>query len=109
MKMNFLSELPDATSGEVSTTLQELSSGRIERIVSHGQSSPNDFWYQQTEDEWVTVLTGSAELEFEDTTIRLQPGDCLNIPAGKRHRVSWTTPCEPTVWLAIFTTKMPSD
>jgi cupin 2 domain-containing protein len=25
----------------------------------------------------------------------------VNIPAHLRHRVEWTTPVEPTVWLAI--------
>jgi len=103
MKMNLLRELPDATSDEVCTILQDLPNGRIERIVSNGQSSPEGFWYQQTEDEWITVLTGAAELEFEDHTIRLAPGDCLNIPAGMRHRVAWTTSDQPTVWLAVFT------
>jgi len=31
----------------------------------------------------------------------LKPGDCLNIPAHKRHRVDWTTPDEPTIWLGV--------
>ena len=32
----------------------------------------------------------------------LKPGDFVNIPAHRRHRVEWTTPNEPTIWLAIF-------
>ncbi|MEQ9691194.1 MAG: hypothetical protein RLO48_15805, partial [Bauldia litoralis] len=35
---------------------------RIERIVSTGQASPPDFWYDQPNDEWVIVLTDSAGL-----------------------------------------------
>ena len=31
----------------------------------------------------------------------MKPGDFVNIPAHKRHRVEWTTPDEPTVWLAV--------
>ena len=38
---------------------------RIERIVSTGQASPPDFWYDQPNDEWVIVLTGSAGLAVE--------------------------------------------
>jgi len=28
-------------------------------------------------------------------------GDFINIPAFSGHRVSWTTPEEPTVWLGV--------
>ncbi|MFO0919698.1 MAG: hypothetical protein U0872_15475 [Planctomycetaceae bacterium] len=31
----------------------------------------------------------------------MAPGDFLNIPAGKKHRIDWTTPDQPTVWLAV--------
>lgn len=77
---------------------------RIERIVSWGHVSPPDFWYDQEQAEWVTVLSGSARLRFQkdDDTVSLGPGDALLIPAGCRHRVDWTAPDEPTVWLAVF-------
>ncbi|MDA8745145.1 cupin domain-containing protein [Rubripirellula amarantea] len=77
---------------------------RIERIVSLAHQSPEGFWYDQDEDEWVAVLSGAAIIEFDDdgTVVRLQVGDWLQIPAHRRHRVTWTTPDEPTVWLAVF-------
>ncbi|WP_319585324.1 cupin domain-containing protein [uncultured Desulfobulbus sp.] len=85
---------------------QLLSSGtvRIERIVSTGQASPPGFWYDQDENEWVTLLAGAAELHFEDEPgpRRLQPGDWINIPTHCLHRVAWTDPDQPTVWLAVF-------
>jgi hypothetical protein len=28
--------------------------------------------------------------------------DHINISAHRKHRVEWTTPDEPTVWLAVF-------
>ncbi|MFA7083656.1 MAG: hypothetical protein WC141_03865 [Arcobacteraceae bacterium] len=31
---------------------------RIEKIVSNGQKSPDDFWYEQEESEFVLVLKG---------------------------------------------------
>jgi cupin 2 domain-containing protein len=42
-------------------------------------------------------------LEFVDGegTLSLEPGDYLHIAAGRRHRVAWTDPGGPTVWLAI--------
>jgi cupin 2 domain-containing protein len=79
---------------------------RIERIVSTGQCSPPDFWYDQPEGEWVLVLQGEARLRFaEEAEPRLlKAGDCLNIPAHCRHRVDWTAPDQATVWLAVFYT-----
>ena len=33
--------------------------------------------------------------------IEVKVGDCINIPAFKKHRVDWATPDGPTVWLAV--------
>jgi cupin 2 domain-containing protein len=76
---------------------------RIERIVSTGQSSPEGFWYDQAHGEWVAVLAGEARLRFEDERAArtLRPGDFVDIAAHRRHRVDWTHPAEPTVWLAV--------
>ncbi|HUE12699.1 MAG TPA: cupin domain-containing protein, partial [Planctomycetaceae bacterium] len=60
-----------------------------------------EFWYDQPENEWVVVLRGAARLRFEDKVIELKPGDYVDIPAHKRHRVEWTMPEEATVWLAV--------
>ena len=90
-------ETPD----EFSEVLVENQHVRIERIVSYGQASPAGFWYDQAEHEWVTVLTGRAKLRFEDRTIEMGPGDCVNIPAHTKHRVEWTMPEGPTIWLAV--------
>ncbi len=89
---------------EVTETLEENEHVRIERIVSGGHSSPPGFWYDQDEHEWVMLLHGEARLLFEGDTepLLLKPGDHVNIPAHRRHRVEWTTPHEPTVWLAVF-------
>ena len=48
------------------------------------------------------VLQGAARLQFEDRVVELLTGDYVNIPAHTRHRVEWTSPDEPTVWLAVF-------
>jgi len=92
--------LPD----ELIFVLAENQNVRIERIVSTGHRSPDGFWYDQDEHEWVVVLKGKAELLIEghDEATALEPGDFMNIPAHQRHRVQWTTPDEPTVWLAVF-------
>jgi len=85
----------------VISTLLKSENVRIERIVSHGHSSPEGFWYDQDQHEWVMVLTGQAKLRIEGDLLEMQPGDFVNIPAHVKHRVEWTTPDEPTVWLAV--------
>ena len=102
--MNLLRDLPDAATAEVFETLLQAPSVRIERIVSHGQASPEGFWYDQDEAEWVLVLSGAARLRFADESKArvLGPGDHVQIDAHHRHRVDWTDPTQPTVWLAVF-------
>ena len=77
---------------------------RLERIHSCLASSPAGFWYDQRETEWVMVLRGSAQLQFEDEQ---QPrdlcvGDSLLISPNRRHRVVTTDPDPGTLWLALF-------
>jgi len=98
---NLFADLPGHLPNEFFTTLLTANNVRIERIVSHGQSSPEGFWYDQKQHEWALVLRGIARLRFEDGVVELRPGDFVNIPAHKKHRVEWTTPDEPTVWLAV--------
>ena len=101
---NLLSPLPSNLPKELVETLAENKHVRIERIVSTGHASPEGFWYDQEEAEWVVVLKGEAKLLFvgETQPVHLKPGDHVTIPAHRRHRVEWTTPNEPTVWLAVF-------
>jgi len=101
MTSNLFVGIPTSLPEEILTTLLEAEGLRIERIVSHGQASPEEFWYDQPQDEWVILLQGAGRLKFEDETVELRPGDYLNIPARRRHRVEWTTPDEPTIWLAV--------
>jgi cupin 2 domain-containing protein len=103
-KGNLFADVPtDNAGGEVFSEIFARPGLKIERIISQGQASAPEFWYDQAWNEWVIVLKGSAILQFEDepATWALGPGDYIFIPAGKRHRVEWTEPQQPTVWLAI--------
>ena len=88
---------------EMVDALVETPGVRIERIVSTGQATPPGQWYDSARDEWVVLLTGAARLRFETEPAAraLVPGDWLHIPAHARHRVEWTDPARPTVWLAV--------
>ncbi len=98
---NLLAELASVPRQESIEILVQSESVRVERIVSHGQTSPAGFWYDQPRDEWVAVLCGAARLRFEDEVLEMHPGDWVVIPAHRKHRVEWTTPDGPTVWLAV--------
>lgn len=101
---NLFADLPTKLDDELFTELINDGTIRIERIVSTGHCSPEVFWYDQHDHEWVVVLKGQAKLIFEGDAepMLLQPGDYVLIPAHRKHRVEWTTPDEPTVWLAVF-------
>ena len=101
MTANLLTNLPADLPEEIFTTLLQAPGVRIERIVSYGHQSPDGFWYDEPTNEWVLVLQGAAKIEFEDGTVEMGPGDFIDIPAHKKHRVAWTTPDEHTIWLAV--------
>ena len=85
---------------ELTTILTQAPTARIERIVSTGQVSG---WYDQVETEFVLLLEGHAEIEFENkTSIALQKGDYVIIKPHERHRVSYTSVEPPCVWLCVF-------
>lgn len=103
MKSNIFDAIPVNVDTEVFQDILTSANLRIERIVSKGQVSPPEGWYDQDQHEWVMVLQGSAVLQFDQgDTCHLSPGDYVNIPAHAKHRVSWTDPDEVTVWLAVF-------
>lgn len=98
---NLYSDIPEHAQEELFTTLLDNPHCRIEKIVSYGQASQKCFWYNQTWDEWVLLLKGSAELDLDGNVVMLTPGDHLLIPRGLRHRVLKTDVEEPTIWLAV--------
>jgi cupin 2 domain-containing protein len=102
--VNLSSDLVPAEATERLDTLFAGETTRIERIVSWGQASAADFWYDQPEGEWVALLGGKARLFLRDPDerVELDPGDWLWIAPHRRHRVDWTEPGVATVWLAVF-------
>ncbi len=83
-------------------TLYSAQNILIERIVSQGQTTPENTWYDQERDEFVVLLQGKASLEFEgDNIIYLKAGEYIHIPAHCKHKVIHTTENPPCVWFAV--------
>jgi len=100
---NLFSGVAETLPEELFQPLLERPGVRVERILSRGHATPAGQWYDQSEDEWVLLLKGSAalEIEGEGKQRELLPGDYLLLPAHCRHRVTWTAAGEETIWLAI--------
>ena len=99
---NLFSDIPASLENELFETLASSDKVVVERIVSTGQVSPAEGWYDQDRNEFVVVLRGSARLEYEDgSQCDLATGDWVDIPAHRKHRVAWTDQTTETVWLAV--------
>ena len=99
---NLLKNIPRDLPAERFETLVETDCVRIERILSKGHASPAAGWYDQDRSEWVMLVRGAARIAFEDgREVQMTAGDWLEIPAHQKHRVAWTDPDQPTVWVAV--------
>jgi len=100
---HLLAEIPRSAANEVFEPLIKAAGLRLERIISTGQITPAGEWLVQNWDEWVVLLAGEARLLIEGDSAgrELRPDDWINIPAGVRHRVEWTSKEPPAVWLAL--------
>lgn len=101
---DLFSSIPSSLPEELVDEIVTGNGFRVERIVSKGHASPDGFWYDQEEHEWVLLAKGAAKLRIDgvDQPIELFPGMHINLPAHLKHRVEWTKEDEETVWLAIF-------
>jgi len=99
---NIFANIASSVNGEVFEDIISKENIQIQRIISSPNSGDTSKWYDQDTDEWVIVLQGSAIITFENKDkTHLNAGDYLNIPAHTKHQVSWTTPDEKTIWIAI--------
>lgn len=69
----------------------------VERIVSSARITPKEYF--QTQDEWVVLVRGEAELEVAGEAVVLKTGDYLFLPSGTAHIVKSAS--EGAMWLAV--------
>ncbi len=73
---------------------------RVEIITSYSSKSAENFWYDQEENEFVSVLSGSAALDIDNKIVNMKKGDYVIISPHVKHRVLKTSPV--CVWLCIY-------
>ena len=78
---NLFTGIPGTLAAEQITALLTTPNVRIERIVSHGHTSPPDFWYDQPQAEWVILLAGSAAIRALSSICPSGGVETLNGPA----------------------------
>ena len=66
---NLFEDLPAKSADEVFERLAGGENVLIERIVSHGQATPEGTWLRQERHEWIVLLRGRAKLELRDGQI----------------------------------------
>jgi len=59
---NLFSEIPEELCHELVQPIVAGDAVRIERMVSLGHTSAEEFWYDQDESEWGVVLAGAARV-----------------------------------------------
>lgn len=99
---NIFENIPNKFGTEFLEEVLSTKDFKLERIVSEGDSSPENFWYDQDKNEFVLLLSGSAKICFDNGRIlELKPGDYFVIEAHQKHRVDSTDPNQKTFWLTL--------
>ncbi|PIP08806.1 MAG: phosphoribosylaminoimidazole carboxylase, partial [Syntrophobacteraceae bacterium CG23_combo_of_CG06-09_8_20_14_all_50_8] len=57
---NVFASIPASLPEELMEILAGSEAVKIERILSRGHRSSDDFWYDQEQNEWVLLLKGAA-------------------------------------------------
>lgn len=96
------SHISEAGEEEKFDLLMKLPNCRIDRIVSCGHSSPQGFWYDQENDEFILLMQGEVVLEFEDRMITMKAGDYMHIPKNCKHRLEKSSIDPVCIWLCVF-------
>ncbi|MGI6701238.1 MAG: cupin domain-containing protein [Christensenellales bacterium] len=73
---------------------------KVEKIQSFGCASPEGFIYDQSEDEFVTLIKGSAKLLIRGREIELNQGGHIYIKAHTPHIVKSVS--NDAEWLCVY-------
>lgn len=94
---NLFADAAPPAEGERFETLLQHRNLVVERILSSAAITPSE--YVQTQDEWVLLAHGEAEMLVDGKSVVLAAGDYLFLPAGTPHRVMRVS--QGAIWLAL--------
>lgn len=94
---NLLADAAPPPEGERFETLLQHKNLVIERIVSSAAITPSES--RQSQDEWVVLVQGTADLQVDGEPVSLKSGDYLFLPAGVPHTVERVS--QGALWLAV--------
>ena len=94
---NVFEDCSPPSAGERADVLLTHKNLVVERIVSSAKITPRTF--VQSQDEWVVLVRGEAEIEVAGEAIVLKTGDHLFLPSGTAHIVKSAS--EGAMWLAV--------
>lgn len=94
---NLFDNAAQPATGERFDVLLEHKNLVIERISSSADIRLTQ--YVQTQDEWVLLVQGAAEIEIDGKTESLKSGDYVFLPANTPHCVKSVS--EGALWLAV--------
>lgn len=94
---NLFDDCSPSAAGERFDVLLKHRNLLVERIVSSANVTPKQ--YVQSQDEWVLLVRGEAELEVAGESVALKAGDHVFLPAGTAHIVKSAS--EGAMWLAV--------
>jgi len=81
--MNLFEEIPDHLTEELVEIIFSRPHCRVERIISRGQTTPENIWYDQPEEEWIVLLQGEAALSIERDRVGTGAGNTVGNAKGK--------------------------
>ena len=93
-----IEKLPEIGEEEIVDILKENEDVKIERIISTGQVSD---WMVQEKREYVLLIQGKADIEFNDKTVEMKSGDTIFIEKRERHRVAYTSENPCCIWFCV--------
>jgi cupin 2 domain-containing protein len=94
---NLFENAAPPTNGERFETLLQHKNLVIERICSSADIPLTR--YVQSQDEWVLLVQGTAEIEIDGTVESLKSGDYVFLPTNTPHCVQKVS--EGALWLAV--------
>src|SRR3989344_6370505 len=100
---NIFSKIPKSFPKEIFNTIASSNKVKIQRIISRGHKTKDNYWYNQKQNEFVLLIEGSATLLFENNKrTNMKKGDYIIIPKRVKHRVENTSKKGNTIWLTVF-------